>query len=228
MAIKTILDSMDGVPEGLHELYTETDGRYVLNVEGIDDHPDVSNLRNAYAKVKESDKTAREALQDLKKKASTVPDDFDAELWNKAKSGELTEGSVKVREKLETKLKTERERAQQLEGIIRSLTVDRALADALDEANITNPAYRKAATAMLKDAVKLEGEKVYVDSDMGPLDTTEYVKKWAASDEGAAFVSQPKGGGSKSGDSSVKSTIKSWGDAKTPQEKVEFLKSKQQ
>lgn len=225
MAIKTFLENLEGIPEGLHEHYKETDNGFVLEVEGIREHPDVVNLSNAYKRVKDAEKTAREELKNLQERADGLPDDFDAELWQKAKSGDLEAGLVKVRKELEADLQKERERANTLESNLKSLTVDRALSEALDGANITNPAFRKAATALLKDAVKLDGEKVFVDSDMGPLEPAEYVKKWAATDEGKPFVTQPSGGGSKSGDPSVKSGPKNWGDAKTPQEKVEFLKN---
>jgi len=226
MAIKTTLETLEGVPEGLHDYYKETEGGYVLQVEGIDEHPDVSNLRNAYQRVKESDKTARDELQSMKQRAESIPEDFDPQLWKQAKSGELTEGLVSVRKELETKLSDLQGQLSQKEQLIRGMTVDRALGDALDAANITNPSYRKAATAILKDTVKLDGDKVYVDSDMGPLDPRDYVAKWASSDEGKAFVNQPSGGGSKSGNPSVTSAPKNWSDAKTRAEKVEYLRNK--
>lgn len=228
MSIKTFVEKLDDAPEGLREFYTEVDGRFVLDVEGIDEHPAVSNLRNAYQKVKESDKQARSDLKTFKEKAGSLPDDFDADLWKKVKSGELQDGSkVKVAEQTIAERDEAIKRAEQAESRLNSLTIDRAIGDALDAANITNPAFRKGATALLRDSVKLDGEKVFVDSDMGPLDPKEYVKKWAATDEGKPFVSQPKGGGSRSGDPNVTSSVKSWGDAKTTKERVEFLKSKQ-
>lgn len=225
MAIKTIVENLESVPEGLREHYTESEGQYVLNVDGIDAHPDVSNLRNAYQRVKAAEKAARSELESLQGKASELPEDFDPDLWQKAKSGELEKGLVEVRKGLESELQKERDKAAALEQSLRGLTVDRALSDALDAANIREPAFRKAATVLLRDGVKLDGEKVYVDSDMGPIEPVEYVKKWAATDEGKPFVSQPSGGGSKPGNPSVTGTVKSWADAKTTKERVEYLKS---
>ena len=227
MAIKTILENLEGVPEGLHDYYAETDGKYVLKVEDIDAHPDVSNLRNAYQRVKDSDKSAREELNSLKQRADAIPEDFDPKLWKQAKSGELTEGLVSVRKELENKLSDLEGKLSQKDQMIRGMTVDRALGEALDAAHISNPAYRKAATAILKDAVKLgENGEVFVDSDMGPINPREYVAKWATSEEGKAFVNQPSGGGSKAGNPSVTSGPKSWADAKTMKEKTEYLRSK--
>lgn len=226
MPIKTTLESLDNVPEGLHEFYKETDGGYVLDVEGIDAHPDVSNLRNAYQRVKESDKAVRAELQELKRKADSIPEDFDPDLWKKAASGELEQGLVKVRKELEQELAATKEKAATFEQQIRRMTVDSTLESALSAANITEPAFRKAATVILRDAVKLDGDKVVVESDMGPLDAAEYVKKWAASDEGRPFVSQPSGGGSKSGNPNVMKAPKSWDEAKTKEEKLEVIRSK--
>lgn len=228
MAIKTIVENLDGVPEGLHEFYKESDDGFVLEVEGIEGHPDVVNLRNAYQAAKSEQRDARQQIQELKKRSENIPEDFDPELWQKAKSGELTEGLVSVRKELEGKVSDLEGKLSERDGLIRTMTVDRELGAALDAANITNPTFRKAATHMLRDAVKLDGDKVVVDSDMGPLTASEYVKKWAASEEGKAFVSQPSGGGSKSGDTTVKGGPKSWDEAKTPKEKVAYLKSQNQ
>ena len=226
MPIKTVVETLEGVPEGLHEFYKEADDGFVLQIDGIDEHPDVSNLRNAYQRVKHSDKEARQALQDLKQRAESLPEDFDPKLWKQAKSGELTEGLVSVRKELEGRVSELQSALEERDGQLRSMTVDRALSEALDAANITTPAYRKAATVLLRDAVKLDGDKVIVDSDMGPLQPTEYVKKWAATDEGKAFVSQPSGGGSKPGNPGVPKPAKGWGDAKSLDEKVEILAAK--
>ena len=226
MAIKVIQESLESVPEGLHEYYKETDGGFVLNVEGIDSHPDVSNLRNAYQRVKESDKEARAMLGEYKQKAENLPEDFDPKLWKQAKSGELTEGLVEVRKQLEQELEQAKSRAASYEQQIQTLTVDRTLGDALEAANITNPAYKKAVTTMLRDKVKLDGENVIVESDMGPISARDYVQKWVSTDEGKPFVSQPSGGGSKSGQPGVTKGAKDWSEAKTRAEKVELIRSK--
>ena len=226
MSIKTVLESLEGVPEGLHEFYKEDGERFVLAAEGIEEHPDVVNLRNAYQAAKSEQREARQQLQELKQKASDLPEDFDPKLWKQAKSGELTEGLVSVRKELEGRISELEGSLAERDGQLRRMTVDRALGDALDAANITNPTYRKAATLMLRDAVKLDGDKVVVESDMGPLDPVEHVKKWAASEEGKAFVSQPSGGGSKSGNPGVPKPAKGWGEAQSLEDKVEILRAK--
>ncbi|WP_332719257.1 hypothetical protein [Pelagibacterium mangrovi] len=48
MALKTILDTLDDVPEVLHAEYKEVDGKFVLDLEGIDAYPTVVNLKTAH------------------------------------------------------------------------------------------------------------------------------------------------------------------------------------
>ncbi|QVW25357.1 hypothetical protein KJF94_07220 [Pseudomonas hormoni] len=63
--LKFQLDSLDGVDESVRALYTEKDGKFVLGIEGLPQHEDVSGLK---AKVDEllgekklAEKKAREA-----------------------------------------------------------------------------------------------------------------------------------------------------------------------
>jgi len=66
MALKTVLESTDGLDEAIAALYTEADGRFILALEGVDDHPEVASLRNAYARTKERDAAARAEAAKLK------------------------------------------------------------------------------------------------------------------------------------------------------------------
>lgn len=83
---------------------------------------------------------------------------------------------------------------------INKLLIDNGLADALDAVNIS-PALKKAVTAMLREQVtvtELDGNLAAV-VDNKPLN--DFVKEWAGTDEGSAFVSAPesKGGGAPGG-----------------------------
>ena len=42
MALKTVIETTDGLDEAIAALYTETDGKFVLQIEGVDDHPEVA------------------------------------------------------------------------------------------------------------------------------------------------------------------------------------------
>src|SRR4051794_12788266 len=47
MPLALIVEKLDAVPEALRGEYTEKDGKFYLNVDGLDAHPDTAGLRNA-------------------------------------------------------------------------------------------------------------------------------------------------------------------------------------
>lgn len=88
-------------------------------------------------------------------------------------------------------------------GFTTRLLVDNGLNAALLEAGVKNPAHLKAAAALIRS-----GQKVEIKADgetrnamIGDKPLADFVKAWAASDDGKHFVSAPvnTGGGAKSG-----------------------------
>ena len=79
--LKTVIESTEGLDEALVPLYAEKDGKFVLQIEGVDAHPDVANLKSAYERVKEDRETIRTERDTLKAKAAkgetvVVPAEF--------------------------------------------------------------------------------------------------------------------------------------------------------
>lgn len=77
------------------------------------------------------------------------------------------------------------------------LIVDNGLAAALTEAGVTNPAMHKAAAALIRTGQKIE---ITADGDarvakIGDKTLGDFVKAWAAGDEGKTFVAAPGNGG---------------------------------
>lgn len=185
MALKAVVDSLDGLSDEVKAFYTEEDGKHVLAVEGVDLHPQVGTLKRAY----ERNKADLVAAKDAAKKAS---DDLAAAL-----KGKPDEAAVqKLRADLEKERDDALRRATDLEGRLTATTRDRALSEALSVAGVTNPAFVRAAQALLAGSVKMDGDKPVVETDMGPVPLSEHVKRWTAG-EGAAFVAPPSGGGAK-------------------------------
>lgn len=184
MALKITVTDIDDVDEKYRDLYTETNGAFVLNVDGVDNHPDVANLRNAYnaEKTKRQDQgdKLRDALEKLEAKPKPTTKD-DAEM-------------IRLREALEGERDTWKTKATDLEKQVYGLTVENQLDAAIRDAGISEAAFQKAAKVLLKDGVKVVDGKPFFDTDMGPVGIVDYVKRWASSD-GSAFVSAPKGGG---------------------------------
>lgn len=61
MALKAVVSDLAEVEEPYRALYEAMDGRFVLALEGIDDHPAVASLRNALGHVRRERDEARRA-----------------------------------------------------------------------------------------------------------------------------------------------------------------------
>lgn len=209
MALKTVLETTEGLDESIAQLYTENDGKFVLAVEGVDEHPDVANLKNAYERVKLDREAARKERDEYKAKAGGIPEDFDAEKWSKLKDGKPDEAAlIKLRKELEAERDEWKGKFETATETARKNALDRDLTDALTAAGVTNPAFAKAARTMIAGNVRIDEQgNPFVETDMGPLNLAEHVKRWT-SGEGKDFVTAPKGGGSKGGDGTVPS--KKW------------------
>ncbi|MDF2797439.1 MAG: hypothetical protein K0R85_183 [Devosia sp.] len=215
MALKTILDNLDDVPDALKSEYKEVDGKFVLDIEGIDAHPAVVNLKTAHERQKTANKTLQTDLAAAKARLEGLPDDFDADAYEalqaqaEGKAPAKTDEQVaQVRQQLERKhqgeLAKKDERIATLEGAVTKATIDDGLSKALDEAGV-DPAFKPGAMALLKSkgAVKLVEEdgtfKATVETDMGPMPLASYVKDWSGSDEGKIYVKKPTGGDASGG-----------------------------
>ena len=187
MGLKVVLETLDGLDEATQSFYAEKDGAYVLDVEGVDNHPDVANLRNAY----QAEKTKR---QEQGKKLETTQARL-AELEAKPNPTKADDAEIlKLREALEGERDQWKTKATELEGTVYKLTVENQLDAALRSAGITDPGLAMGAKALLQGKIKVADGKPVAETDMGPIALSEYVKRWASSD-GAAYVSKPSGGG---------------------------------
>ena len=45
MALKAVLDTLEGLDESLHGLYKEADGKFYLDLEGVEEHPSTKGLK---------------------------------------------------------------------------------------------------------------------------------------------------------------------------------------
>ena len=202
MALKTVLQSLDGVDDAVQSLYVEADGAFVLDLEGIDQHPEVVNLRTAHERQKADNSTLRQERDAAR-----------ADLANATKGKPDEAALVAERQQYEAKINELTGKLDDANGKITSMTRDTALKTALAEAGISNPVFVKAATAMLRDQIKMDGDAPVVEGAMGPKPLADFVKGWAASDEGKAFVSPPAGGGAKGAEQGGQKPLSEMGDA---------------
>lgn len=214
--LKTVLESLDGVDDAVKSLYAETDGKFVLQIEGVNAHPEVVNLKSAYERVKADLSGAKARLADAEKRVA--PEDFDAEAWKAIKDGKPdAEAEARAQQQLVALRKTlEGERDEwksKHDNLVNEFRVSRVngeLADAIAKVGVTTPEFAQAARAVLSPQIKLNGDIAEFDTDMGPMSIGDYVKRWAAN-EGKVFVSPPKGDGA-SGSSQSPSTPAAKGD----------------
>jgi hypothetical protein len=215
MAIKTVIESTDGLDEAIAALYIEQDGKFILQLEGVDEHPEVTSLRNAYARTKEGQASAKTEASKLKAQIE--------ELQAGAPDTAATQAKITA---LEEKLAAKEAEAGEWRGKYTGVTRDQSLQAALQQAGINEPTFIKAATAMLAGQVKLGDDgTAYVEGSMGPKVLGDYVKQWAAS-EGAAFVTKPQGAGVKGGEGSGSKPMPKGNLAGSKEERVAALKAK--
>lgn len=65
MALKSVLTTLDGLPEDVKKEYTEKDGKFYLDIEGLDEHPGVGALKRAKDHEKNMRQKAEEKVTTL-------------------------------------------------------------------------------------------------------------------------------------------------------------------
>lgn len=219
MALKTIVSDINEVEEKYRDLYEEQENNgetvYVLQLEGVDEHPEVSALRNAYKAEQEKRKKLSGQAQELEQLKAKLPEDFDPEQWEELKRKAEQSGDdakvKQVQQEYEKKLQEAKQEADQLRTQLRNTTVERELADALEAAGVTEAALKRGAMALLRDQVQLDDDgNPQMDTRMGPKPVSEAVKQWVQTEEGASFVSRPRGSGAKGSQSTT--SKRSFGD----------------
>lgn len=201
MSLKTVIDNLDGLDETIAKLYIQKDDKFILQIEGVDAHPDVANLKSAYEAVKADREVVRKERDDLKVNMPKLPDDFDQAKWDKLKDGKSDEAAlIKLRETLESERDTAINELISVKEMARNNALERDLTDALNASGVTNPIFAQAARKMLADKVQIGDDgKPFVETDMGPASLNDHVSRWTAS-EGKDFVTSPKGGDAKGND----------------------------
>ena len=112
---------------------------------------------------------------------------------------EATQAKLAEATKLAKTAQTEAEKykkAHETESqVAHRLLVDNGLSEALLAAGVKKPAFQKAAKAILAGQVVLTDENGNRIAKVGDKPLAEFVKGWAASDEGKHFVDAPANGG---------------------------------
>jgi len=226
--LDAVVESVDDLPEGVRDFYTESDdGTYRLDVAGVEFEDDVKGLKNALR----SERRKRSAAE---KQLAAIPEDFDPAEWediralrDSQESGDgpsdpdpdpdpsrndpPSESEIvkRVRQTVESryqkKLDALEKENEELKSERQRHTVQTEIASALDTIGITDPTYRKAAAALLRErgveAVFEDGEyRAVLTDDLGEVrELGNYItNEWAKTEEAERFLpaNGATGGGS--------------------------------
>lgn len=220
MPIAAFVENLDSVEDHLRSLYEEKEiagigKRFVLQIEGVTNHPDVLGLKNAHERQKQENRALKEKVGPLEARLEGIPDDFNVDKFNELteaanKGGRPSEDQIRmIRQEAQNeftqKLRPKDDRIQFLETDIRKRVVEDGLTNALVKAGVDSKLL-PAARAYLKDtgSVKMVEEdgkfRATVETEIGPQSLEDYVGRWAQSDDGKPFVARATGGDANGGE----------------------------
>lgn len=138
-------------------------------------------------------------LEKIEKDAKDAKDQAEADLAKKAGDWDKREAQLKAAHQAELdKVKAEKATLEQARD---KLVIDNALSAQLDEAGVA-PHFKSAVLAMIKvgnkAAVEIDGEGNFAGK-IGDKPVADFVKAWAASDEGKVFIANGNTGGGANG-----------------------------
>ena len=201
MALSATLQSLDGIDDAIQSLYAEKDGVYILQVEGIDTHPEVANLKSAYERTKQDRDAIRAEREQIK-----------GDLAKTIKGKPDEQALVQERQAYETRIADLEGKLAETEGKLTATTRDSAFKAALADAGITDPFYVDLLTAKHGADVKMSDGKALVETGMGPKDVSQWAKEQAASTWGK-LVTPSSGGGAKGAENGGQKPLNEMGDA---------------
>lgn len=213
MALKTVLETLEGVDDALHGLYRPVDGKFVLDIEDVDTHPKVRNLKSALDAQKAANTDLRTKNASLEERVREIPEDFDAAKWHelnaatadgkqkKDKAVEDIERMYQARQQaLEAKTANDiQAREAEIAKLNKQLdhhALDTELTDLLVKAGV-NEKLLKAAKLTVSQSVQTvrdeNGNRTnVVETNYGPQKLAEFLPTWADT-EGAPFMAKASG-----------------------------------
>lgn len=216
MALKALYATADDIPEAVKSLYSEaTDGRFVLDIEDVDNHPKVRGVITANRENAKKAQDRQAKIEELEGKIAGLPEDFDADEWGRLKSGAkpdeqlqaLKDQHARAFEAIKAKHKTDLDslsgQLNERDGYIDGQTRRDALTAALDEAGF-DPIHKGLLVDHLGPKIKVrredDGSRVaFADTDLGEIAPLDFVKEFAGKG-GKAYLAKPSGPGAPGND----------------------------
>lgn len=229
MALKAVLDSLDGVDDGLHDHYTEKDGKFVLQLDDFGKHPGAQTLKSTLNRVDKERQEVMGRLTEAETRLSLIPEGFDPEEYLSLKASsdpdkkkaqdehlqsqrQVYEQKIaNLQKKFETDMAKRQEEIAERDSYIDRAVRDAGLKDSLISAGVDND-YLDAAMALLKPSVKVRraetGDRsAIVETELGEVDVPSFVKDWSQT-KGRKFLAkatgpEARGSGAHGGNSKV-------------------------
>lgn len=221
MALKAILDSLDGLSDDLKKLYTQKDGKYHLDVDGMVDKTRLDEFRNNNIELKKQ-------LDDVKKQYDGIDVEQVRELIRKdaalkekklIDAGDIeklvAERTASMKADYEKQIKTLTEKVASSDSQLERLVIDNALKDAGLKAGVRDTAMedvvlRGRARYKMQDGkavpMTADGKVIYGKDGETPETMTEWFGSLASA---APHLFNPSNGsgangsGSKNGQKSM-------------------------
>ena len=217
MALQAVVtqEEVEGLEESIQQLYTEArdkDGNpvqdqhgnpmYALQVQGLDSHPEVGNLKSALDRKKSEVQQVRQERDQYKATVDKLPEDMGIEELLKARDQARNKGDDErvrqLQQEYEQRLAEKDQELEQERTQRRQENIARELSDALEAAGVTRPSLKAGAMELLRKQTYIDDEgRAVQDTSMGPKPIAEAVKAWANTAEGKDYVTQPAGGGAR-------------------------------
>lgn len=162
MAIKAVLDSLDGVDDGLKGLYVESDGKFRLDVEGgFKTASEVDGLTSALGKEREQNKAHAKLLKAFEGLDAAAARDAMAKVanWDESqqKSAEKLESDLQARL---APLSAERDKYkaqfEEAHAKIDNFTIESALRNSKAFEKVEDPIYREHLQQIVRANLKMQ------------------------------------------------------------------------
>lgn len=225
MPLKTVLATLDGLDAAMAALYEEKDGKFILALDGIDEHPGTVALKNSVANIKRERDKARGDLTIANTKLGAIPEGFDPAEWQRLKDEEaarladpdqkdvnkrISDAVAAERARniaaqtnavaaVKTELETEKKAHDGTKGELRSKLINDVLRTSLQAAGVTKPGLLDGAMLILERQIETVDEDgktvVRMKAEFGGGEVPASVVTWVQGDVGKVYVDPASGSG---------------------------------
>jgi hypothetical protein len=211
VALKSVLESIDDLPDEIKKEYVARGDVFVLDIEDFGKHPGAVKLKTTLDSLDTKKKAAETDLASLKASISFLPEGFDEDQFKALSTGKTPNADIEAEKARHTaavqalKDQHKTELAQRdgtivkLSSSIENGAIDTALRNHLLEVGV-EPDLLDGALAVVKPLAKAQKAEdgnvtgVVIDTDLGEVEVADFAKEWAAG-KGKPYIGKAQGPG---------------------------------